>query len=122
MFHTAASFSNSKESTSQLGLVIIIADKNGNVNIIDYLSIRCRKVTRGVMAAELHALILGFDLAYINREMMMEILGRGIPIEAYVDSRTVFDDITKDVRTTGRRLRIDVAAFNESCIRGYLAE
>lgn len=46
--------------------------------------------------------------------MIDEPLDLNTPIEVYLDSKTVFDIIEKDVSTTERRLFIDAHAFRES--------
>lgn len=73
-----------------------------------------------MMAAEVPSLILGFDLYFVMRDMITDIMGNRIPLEDYVDNRTVFEVIAKDAITTERRLQIDVAALKESYIRGEL--
>jgi hypothetical protein len=117
---TDASFANAEKYKSQLGFVICLADDNNNANIVHFGSSKCKRVTRSVMAAELHGLVLGFDNAFSVREMVSEILGRKIPIDAYVDSKTVFDTVTKLGATLEKRLQIDVAALQESHLKGEL--
>ena len=73
---------------------------------------------RSVMAAKVHALVLGFDYAYVIREAVEEPLGRRVEIEAYVDSRTLFNVIAKDSPTAERRFQIDVLALRESYQKG----
>lgn len=86
--------------------------------MIHHGSKRCKRVTRSVMSSELHALILGFDYAFIIRNLLEEILGRKVRLDAYVDIKTVFDVISKDGNTTERRLKIDTFALRESYERG----
>lgn len=73
---------------------------SGNANLVHFGSIRCHGVTRSLMAPELHALIAGFDQAFVIRDIMSWIFGKNIEIEAYVDSKTVFDVIANDASTT----------------------
>ena len=72
------------------------------------------------MVAELHALIWGFDNAYIVQDIVSEILGRKIEIDAYVDSRTVFNVVAKHSNTLKKRLQIDFNALRESHSNGEL--
>jgi hypothetical protein len=80
-----ASFENSEAYKSQLGFFICLADAGLNANIVHFGSQKCKRITRSVMAAELHALIVGFDNAIIIRQMISEILRREIPIDVYID-------------------------------------
>ena len=59
---TDASFANNKDLSSQIGYVIAITDRNGSANIVHWSSIKCKRVTRSVLASELYALAYGFDI------------------------------------------------------------
>ncbi len=111
---TDASFANSDNLKSQIGFVLALADASGNANIIHYGSSRYKRVTRSVLAAEVHALVYGFDNAFVARDILKEILGRDIPIDGIVDSRTLFNEIAKNSTTEEKRLQIDVHALRES--------
>lgn len=72
------------------------------------------------MASEIHALVLGFDHAYVIRDMVAEILQRYIQLKAFVDSKTVFDVLAKQGKTCEKLLQIDIHALRESYDRGEL--
>ena len=95
-------------------------DKHNACNIIHYASNRCKRVCRSVMAAEVHALILGFDYAYLIQNMLHEILGWTMEIEGITDSKTVFNVVAKEAQTTERRLQIDICTVKESYDKGEL--
>jgi hypothetical protein len=115
-----ASFSNAAEYKSQLGFVICLAEVNDNANIVHYGIAKCKRVTRSVMASELHGLVLRFDNAYFVKTMISELLNGDVPIDAFIDSKTVFDTIVKLGTTTEKRLLIDAAALQESHLKGEL--
>lgn len=98
-----------------------MADDAVNCNIVHYGSSHFHRVTRSVMASEVHALLLGFDNAFPIHEILSHILARDLPIEAFVDSKTVFDLIAKDGKTRERKLQIDVSAMRELYSNGELA-
>lgn len=117
---TDASFANATRLRSQLGYVILILDAKQRANIVHYGSSRCKGVVRSVLAAEVHGLLLGFDFGLLVKDLLEEILGRTLLMEAMVDSWTLFSVIAKDAPTTERRLQIDVAALRESYAKGEL--
>ena len=117
---TDASFANAEGMRSQLGYLVLMVDDDDNCNIVHYGSNRCKRVARSVMAAEIQALVLGFDFAFIVKDLIEEILGREVKLEALVDSKTVFDVIARDAQTSERRLQIDVLALRQSYDRGEL--
>jgi hypothetical protein len=57
-----AFFANNKDLSSQIGFVIILIDRNQSVNILHWSLIKCKQVTRSVLASELYALAHGFDI------------------------------------------------------------
>jgi hypothetical protein len=72
------------------------------------------------MAAELHGLVMGFDHALMVASIMQDILQREIAIDGYIDSKTVFDIVTRLGSTMEQRLQIDVAGLQESHMKGEL--
>lgn len=56
------------------------------------------------MAAEVQGLVLGFDYAIFIRQLLYETLGRKLDLEAYTDSKNLFNIDAKDGATTERRL------------------
>lgn len=101
-----ASFENARGMKSLLGLVFIMVDKTGNENIVHYGSIRCRRVIRSVMESETQGLVLGFDFSYGIRDMLVEIIGKEMVLEAFVEISAVFDFLAKYGKKTERRLQI----------------
>lgn len=75
------------------------------------MSNRCKRVTRSVLAAEVYGLVLEFDHDYIIRSMLEEILGKPVPIDAYVHSKTLFDVVVKDCGMCKKHLQIDIYAL-----------
>lgn len=115
------SFASSCDLKSQLWLVVFLMDHAGNANILHYGSNRCRRVTRSIMASEIHALVLGFSFSFIVESLLEDVTGRRAPIEANVDSTTVCNVFTKDGRTTEVRQKIYIATLHDSYEKGELA-
>ena len=114
MLFTDASFANTHNLKSQIGFVVVLSDKDGKANIIHYGSSRCKRIARSVMAAEILGMIYGFDNAYIAKSMIEEILGCEVPIDCYVDSRTLFNVVARFASTLEKRLQIDVLSLREA--------
>ena len=58
---TDSSFANNLDMSSQIGFVIVIFDQDNKANIVHWASVKCKRVTRSVLAAKLYAMSLGFD-------------------------------------------------------------
>lgn len=111
---TDASFGNKRDLSSQMGFLIVIVDRADNANILHYGSQKCRRVTRSVMAAEVLALVHGFDNDYVVKHTLCELLGKELPIDVFVDSQTTFNCVGKNAATLEKRPQIDVSALRES--------
>lgn len=109
-----AAFANSQSYKSHLGFVIALVDYRGVGNIVHLGSSRCKRVVGSVLAAELHGLTYGFDRAYLLNNLTSKTLSRRIPLEAYVDSKTLFYLVAKVASTTEKRLQIDVFGIRQS--------
>ena len=72
---TDASFANNRDLSSQIGFVICIADSTGKANIIHWSSIKCKRVTRSVLAAELYGMAHGFDTGAVVKATLTKMLG-----------------------------------------------
>lgn len=66
--------------------------------------------------------MLGFDFEFTFRNMLADILGRNVLLDAFADSKTVFDVIAKNGNTTERRLQIYICSLKESYANGELSK
>lgn len=119
---TDSSFANTKVLHSQLVFVSVMAGQHGRWNILHFSSVKCKHVTRSVMAAEMHGMVLGFNHAFVVRDIISEMFERDTELEAYVDSKTVFEVLANQATTCEKRLQIDINALRESYDRGELAK
>jgi hypothetical protein len=71
---TDASFANNRDLSSQIGFVIVLTDRNQDANIIHWSSIKCKRVTRSILASELYALAHGFDIGAAIKSTIQKIL------------------------------------------------
>ncbi|KHJ30665.1 hypothetical protein EV44_g3739 [Erysiphe necator] len=73
-----ASFANNKDLSSQIGFVIALVDETNNNNdrysfkisdnLLHWSSIKCKRVTRSILASELYATVHGVDSGIIEDE------------------------------------------------------
>lgn len=117
-----AGFATNSDMTSQLGFVVALMDKSGNGNVVHYASTKSKRVTRSVLAAELFAMVQGFDDCSVLRLTLNDILGRVIPMHVYTDSRSLYDCLTNINRTREKRLLIDLCMLRESYERREISE
>ncbi|KAI0996165.1 hypothetical protein K3495_g12015 [Podosphaera aphanis] len=119
---TYSSFANNADMTSQIGYVIVIADAKNRANILHWQSVKFRRVTRSVLASELYAMSLGFDVAATIRSSLNQILSYQIPLSICVDSKSLYDCLVKLGTTHEKRLMVDLLAIRQSYERREIAE
>lgn len=73
---TDGSVLNAEELRLQLGYVILKIDDSGTCDIVHFCGNKCKRIARSVMAAEVQALILGLDSAFLVKELSKEQLCR----------------------------------------------
>ena len=74
-----ASFANNKDLSSQISYIIILADVTKKANIIYWSLIKCKRVTRSVLASKLYRMAYGFDIAVAIKSMVDKILSLNPP-------------------------------------------
>lgn len=110
-----AAFAVNKDMSSQLGLLAMVRHKlNGDVNIIHFASGKSKRVCKSVLAAELFALVDGFDVGYSIAHSLQEIYGRQIDLTLYTDSQSLYGLCISLAHTTERRLQIDLSMIREA--------
>ena len=77
---------------------------------------KIKRVVRSTLAAETLSLQEGLETAFYYRQMVEEIIGlesKTIPIQAYIDNKSVIEAILSTRMVDDKRLRVDAAAIQE---------
>lgn len=119
---TDASFANNQNLSSQIGYVIVLADDSNKANIIYWSSIKCKRVTRSVLASELYAMVHGFDAAAVIKSTVKKILKISLPLVACIDSKSLYDCLVKLGSTQEKRLMVDVMCLRQLYERREVTE
>ena len=120
---TDASFANNKDLSSQIGYVIVLTDRNHSANIIYWLSIKCKRVTRSVLASELYGLAHGFDIGAAIKSTIQNILQlEQLPLVLCTDSKSLYDCLVKLGTTQEKRLMVDLMCLRQAYERREITE
>ena len=123
MIFTDASFANNKDLSSQIGYVIAITDRNGSANIVHWSSIKCKRVTRSVLASELYALAHGFDIGAAIKSTIQKILQLPqLPLVLCTDSKSLYECLVKLGTTQEKRLMVDLMCLRQAYERREITE
>ena len=119
---TDASFANNKDLSSQIGYVLVLADSAGKANILHWSSVKCKRVTRSVLASELYAMAHGFDISVAIKSTIDRILGKTVPVILCTDSKSLYDCLVKLGTTAEKRLMIDIMCLRQAYERREITE
>jgi hypothetical protein len=113
MIFTNSFFANNRNLFSQIDYVICFFDLK-HVNIVHWSSIKCKRVTRSVFAAELYALAYDFDLDIALKAILFTILDRFVFLVLCIDSKSLYDCLVKFNKIQKKRFMIDVMNLRQS--------
>ncbi|RFU27594.1 hypothetical protein B7463_g8735, partial [Scytalidium lignicola] len=119
---TDASFANNKDLSSQIGYIVALADRKGNVNTLHWTSVKCKRVIRSVLASELYGMAYGFDMGAAIKSTIEGILEIDFPLVICTDSRSLYDCLVKLGTTQEKWLMIDVMCLRQAYERRQIAE
>ena len=119
---TDALFANNKDLSSQIGYILVLADASGRANILHWSSIKCKRVTRSVLASELYGLVHGLDIGVAIKTTIDRILQMELPLVLCTDSKSLYDCLVRLGTTQEKRLMIDVMSLRQAYERREIAE
>ena len=119
---TDAAFANNKDLLSQIRALLVAANANNDANILHWVSVKCKRITRSVLASELLGIVHGFDIAYLVKTTLDLILNKDIPLIIYTDSKSLYNCLVKLGIMQEKRLIIDVISMREAYKRREIAQ
>jgi hypothetical protein len=113
MIFTNSFFANNRDLFSQIDYVIYFVDSK-HVNIVHWSSIKCKRVTRSVLAAKLYALAQDFDHNVAFKATLFAILDRFVFFVLCTDFKSLYDCLVKLDTTQKKRFMINVISLRQS--------
>lgn len=143
-----ASFANNRDLSSQIGFLIVLAEEEAGPqdslgttahqprdssqsfaltgNILHWTSMKCKRVTRSVLASEIYGLVAGYDAGFVIASVLTTINSRlrlpPPPVVVCTDSYSLYECLVKMGSTTEKRLMIDLLALRQSYERREIDE
>lgn len=97
-------------------------EKTGSPNIIHYGSIRSKRITRSVLAAEIFLMVHRFHISSTIRLTLNDLIGRIIPCHVYTDSKSLYESLVRINQSTEKRLLIDLRMLCQAYERREIIE
>ena len=117
-----ALFTNNKDFSLQIGYILVLADITNKANIVHWSSIKCKRITRSVLASELYAMAHGFDIGAAIKSTVEQLLQIELPLILCTDSKSLYECLVKLGTTREKRLMIDVMCLRQSYERREITE
>ena len=100
--------------SSQIAYDICLVDTPSEANIIHWSLIKCKQVTRSVLAIELYGIVHRFDFEAVIKATLEKILESAVPLILCTDSKSFYDCPVKLGITQEKRLIVDVMSLCQS--------
>ena len=62
-------------------------------NVIHCGSVKSKRVTRSVLAANLYVMVLGFDVSAVIQRIITDVLRKHVPLHLYTYSKWLYDGL-----------------------------
>jgi hypothetical protein len=105
-----------------MGYVIVLTDATKKANVIHWSSVKCKRVTRSVLASELYGIAHGFDIGTAIKSTIGKILQINLPLILCTDSKSLYDCLVRLGTTQEKRLMIDVMCLRQAYERRLITE
>jgi hypothetical protein len=88
-------------------------DKDGKCSIVHSRSRKSKRVTTSTLAAEIFALLHGYDIGGALQDLVSEILGTHVVMKLYTDTQICWDSVTSLCSTTENWLLIEISEYEK---------
>jgi hypothetical protein len=118
------SFANNRDLSSQIGYIIVLGNEKNTEktftisgNLVYWFSIKCKRVTKSVLASEIYAIAHGVDIAIAIGTIVNKITDRlrlpKAPVVVCTDSLSLYECFIKLETIKKKRLIIDIMALRQ---------
>jgi hypothetical protein len=85
------SFANNKDLSLQIRYVLVLADTLNKANIVYWSLIKCKRVTRSILASELYSMAHGFNIGTAIKSTLDKALQVNLPLIICTNSKSLYD-------------------------------
>jgi hypothetical protein len=74
---------------------LVLADSSNKANIVHWSSVKCKRVTRSILALELYTMAHGFDISATIKATVESQLNINLPLILCMDSKSIYNYLVK---------------------------
>ena len=108
LIFTNSLFTNNKDLLLQIGYILVLADLLNKVNIIHWSLVKCKRITRSVLASELYAIAHSFDIGAAIKAIVELQLNISLLLILYTDFKSIYECFIKLGTIQEKRLIINI--------------
>ena len=112
--YSDAGYSSNNDLSSQLGRIVLLINDTCAAAPIIFKSYKSRRIARSVLSAEANAFADLYDDAYALRSQVGHALSRTVPMHLLIDSKFLFDVVSKGSKTSEKRTMLDIHAARQA--------
>jgi hypothetical protein len=121
MIFTDVAFANTLDLHSQIDYVVCFTN-DVHANLIHWSSIKCKRITRSVLAIELYVMINDFNVEAVIKSIIDRMLHISLSLILLTNSKSLYACLVKLDTIAEKRLMIDLMCFKQSYERRKIAE
>ena len=91
--HSDSSLGNLENFGTQHGYVVLLANENGQTNLVDWASRKLKRVAHSTLTAETLGVVAAVDAAIHSQNLWKHISGQEIPIDVITDCKSLVDSV-----------------------------
>ena len=115
-------FANNKDFLLQIRYILVLVDLSNKANIVHWFLVKCKRVTRSVLASELYALAYSFDISAAIKAIVKLQLNISLPLILCTDFKSIYEYFVKLGTIQEKRLIINVICLRQLYKRRKIAK
>lgn len=112
--YTDASFVNSNDLSSQLGVLIFVTNIKNTCHVPDRRNYKSQRVVPSIIGGKVCAFMDGFDCIFTISNNWKLITGTQLPVSIHTDSNQLIYAMTREKHTNQCRVIIDIMAARQA--------
>jgi hypothetical protein len=101
---------------------LVAANAKNNANILYWVSVKCKRIIRSVLAFELLGIVYRFDITYLVKTILDLILNKDILFVICTDLKSLYNCLVKLGTMQEKRLIIDIISIREAYKQREIAQ
>jgi hypothetical protein len=122
LIFTDSLFTNNKDLLSQIGYILVLTDSLNKANIVYWSLVKCKRITRSILASKLYTIAHGFDISAAIKATVKLQLNISLLLILCTNSKLIYKCLIKLGTTQEKRLIINIIYLRQLYKRRKIAK